>query len=155
MFAKVFKQRASKSLIFGAIAFFLLSTASAMLFAYGDQGMQDLPGCPLMSHDIGHSMNYESGMTGVGQILCPMSLDAHFAKLGVMMSTMLEILSVLALLLVLAWFAAHASAFLITRLLGPPLTNVSNFAFAFAHILPKNLRLQEAFSQGILHSKAY
>ena len=84
---------------------------------------------------------------------CPMSLVAHFAKLGALFTITLSVVGGVGLLLVLAFFAASASSLLIALLIGPP--RVHSFVFVSSHTLPKDRRLQEAFSQGILHSKAY
>jgi hypothetical protein len=148
MFAKAFRVRAMVFLAAATATFFLISIASAFPVLQRSHASHDLPGCALMSHSTEGHMAGESSNTA-----CPMNLVAHFVKLGALFTITLSVVGGVALLLVLAFFAARASALLIALLIGPP--RVHSFVFASSHTLPKNRRLQEAFSQGILHSKAY
>ncbi len=132
-----------------AAAFLFVSIASTFPALQKSHASHDLPGCALMSHGTEGHMAGENSKTA-----CPMNLVAHFAKLGAMFTITLSIVGGVALLLVLAFFTALASSLLIALLIGPPrvhgLVSVSS-----SPVLPKNLRLQEAFARGILHSKAY
>lgn len=148
MFAKTFKRRLATIFAGVAAAFLFVSIASTFPALQKSHASHDLPGCALMSHGMDGNAAPKSSKTS-----CPMSLVAHFAKLGSMFTITLSIVGGVALLLVLAFFTALTSSLLIALLIGPP--RIHSFVFASSRTLPKDRRLQEAFSKGILHSKAY
>ncbi len=128
----------------------MLVIAGAMLFLIGSLSMlqaqqhdtMSLPGCALMLHAQGHDAH-----------LCGMDALMHFTNLHSMFSVTAPLASTFMILSLIAgifaagiWFfvkhifiALETSAYILLRLLAPQ----------------KNLRLQEAFSRGILHARVY
>lgn len=102
-----------------------------------------LPGCALMMHTQGHDGN-----------LCPMDSFTHFANLQSMFIITIAMISTLALVLLIQSSLFTRLYFFVRYVYAPPDTFFIR-SRTEAVLLGRNLRLQEAFSRGILHSKTY
>lgn len=141
MFGKALQFRAKVALFVAGATLFLVGSLSMLQKVYQHDTVS-LPGCALMVHGSGH-----------GTEMCPMDAVTHFTNLQSMFSVISPIVSALMVLSLIAFVFAVSTWLFIKRTFVSPETS---FYLLLRLLAPKrNLRLQEAFSQGILHSKAY